>query len=48
MPYLSSNFSFANSHHQPFTLKFPNDTASIVFRETAKEMAALAQKLRVG
>jgi MinD-like ATPase involved in chromosome partitioning or flagellar assembly/CheY-like chemotaxis protein len=48
MPYLSSNFSFANSHHQPFTLKFPNDTASIVFRDTAKEMTVLAQKLRVG
>jgi pilus assembly protein CpaE len=48
MPYLSSNFSFANSHHQPFTLKFPNDTASIVFRDTAKEMTVLAQKLRAG
>jgi MinD-like ATPase involved in chromosome partitioning or flagellar assembly/ActR/RegA family two-component response regulator len=46
MPYLSSNFSFANSHHQPFTLKFPRDTASIVFQDTAKEMAALARKLR--
>jgi MinD-like ATPase involved in chromosome partitioning or flagellar assembly/ActR/RegA family two-component response regulator len=41
MPYLSSNFSFANSHHQPFTLKFPRDTASIVFQDTAKEMAAV-------
>jgi MinD-like ATPase involved in chromosome partitioning or flagellar assembly/CheY-like chemotaxis protein len=46
MPYLSSNFSFANSHHQPFTLKFPTDTASIVFQDTAKEMCALARKLR--
>ncbi len=46
LPYLGTNFAFANSHHQPFTLKFPNDTASLIFSETAKEMAALARKLR--
>lgn len=47
MPYLSTNMAFANTHHQPFTLKFPNDTASIVFQDAAKEMSALARKLRV-
>jgi pilus assembly protein CpaE len=46
MPYLSSNMAFANSHHQPFTLKFPKDTASIVFQEAAKEMSILARNLR--
>ena len=46
MPYLSSNMAFANTHHQPFTLKFPSDTASIVFLDAAKEMSALARKLR--
>ena len=46
MPYLSTNMAFANTHHQPFTLKFPNDTASIVFQEAAKEISALARKLR--
>ena len=46
MPYLGSSFAFANSHHQPFSVKFPNDTASFVFLETAKEMVALARKLR--
>ena len=46
MPYLGSSFAFANSHHQPFTLKFPNDTASFVFQETAKEMSNLARALR--
>ncbi len=46
MPYLSSNMSFANSHHQPFTLKFPKDTASIVFQDAAKEMSNLARRLR--
>jgi MinD-like ATPase involved in chromosome partitioning or flagellar assembly/CheY-like chemotaxis protein len=46
MPYLSSNLAFANSHHQPFSLKFPKDTASIIFQETAKEMSTLARNLR--
>jgi pilus assembly protein CpaE len=46
IPYLGPNFAFANSHHQPFTLKFPNDTATLILRETAREMAALARKLR--
>lgn len=48
MPYLGTNFAFANSHHQPFSLKFPRDTAAIIFQDTAKDMAALAQKLRSG
>jgi len=46
VPYLSSNMAFANSHHQPFILKFPKDTASIVFQEAAKEMTTLARTLR--
>lgn len=48
MPYLGTNFAFANSHHQPYSLKFPRDTASIIFQDTAKEMALLAQKIRLG
>jgi MinD-like ATPase involved in chromosome partitioning or flagellar assembly/CheY-like chemotaxis protein len=46
MPFLSSNFAFANSQHQPFTLKFPKDTASFVFLEIAREMTALARRSR--
>lgn len=46
IPYLGTNFGFANSQHRPFTLKFPNDTASIIFNESAREMAALAGKVR--
>jgi pilus assembly protein CpaE len=48
MPYLGTNFAFANGHHQPYSLKFPRDTAAIIFQDTAKEMAMLAQKLRSG
>ncbi len=48
MPYLGTNFAFANSHHQPFSLKFPRDTAAIIFHDTAQEMVAQAQKVRSG
>jgi len=46
MPYLGSNFSFANTHHQPFSIKFPTDTASIIFKNVAGEMTTLAHKFR--
>jgi pilus assembly protein CpaE len=46
IPYLGSNMVFANSQHQPFILKFPKDTASIVLQEAAKEMSTLARNLR--
>lgn len=46
IPYLGPNFGFANSQHRPFTLKFPTDTASIIFHESAREIAELARKRR--
>ena len=45
VPYLSTNLAFANTHHQPFTLKFPNDTAVLIFQETAREMLAAMEKV---
>jgi CheY-like chemotaxis protein/MinD-like ATPase involved in chromosome partitioning or flagellar assembly len=48
IPYLGTNFGFANSQHTPFTIKFPNDTATLIFTESAREMAALAHSLRNG
>ncbi len=47
VPYLGSNFSLANNQHQPFILKFPTDTASVVFMDAAREMTTLAQKSRM-
>lgn len=47
IPHLSTNLSFANTHHQPFTLKFPNVSSSMVFQETAKDMLSVIQKVRV-
>ncbi len=46
MPYLGGNFALANNQHQPITHKFPKDTASIVLKEAAQQMTALAKKLR--
>lgn len=46
MPYLGSNFTLANNQHQPYVVKFPNDTAAVIFRETAQQMAELARRLR--
>ncbi len=48
VPYLDTNLAFASSQHRPYTLKFPNDTASIIFHDAAGEMAALARKIRGG
>lgn len=46
VPYLGSNFALANNLHQPYSLKFPQETAAFVFAEAAKEITALARKLR--
>ncbi len=46
VPYLGGNFTLANNQHQPYALKFPKETASFVFTEAAKEITALARKLR--
>jgi pilus assembly protein CpaE len=46
MPYLGSNFALANNLNQPITIKYPTDTASIIFKETATDMVKLAQRLR--
>jgi pilus assembly protein CpaE len=48
VPYLAENFSLANNQHQPYCVKFPNDTASLVLRDTARQMARLAITLRPG
>ncbi len=46
VPYLGSNFAMANNQHQPFSVKFPKDTAALVFKEIAQQMADTARRLR--
>ncbi len=48
VPYLGGNLSLANNQHQPFTLKYPSDTTSIIFREAALQMVQAAKHRRSG
>jgi len=48
VPYLGGNVSLANNQHQPYCLKFPADTASIILKDTARQMVTLAGHLRAG
>lgn len=47
-PYLGGNLSVANDHHQPYALKYPNDTTTIVLHDTARQMVAAAKERRTG
>jgi pilus assembly protein CpaE len=46
LPHMSGNFALANNQHQPITVKYPTDTASIILRDAAREIATLASRLR--
>lgn len=46
VPYMGSNFALANNLNQPIIIKYPTDTASIIFKSTAEDMIRLAQRLR--
>lgn len=46
LPYMGSNFTLANNLNQPIIVKYPKDTASIVFKNTAEQMVKLARQLR--
>lgn len=42
MPYMMGNFTLANNQHMPVLVKFPNDTASLVLKQSALEMSRQA------
>lgn len=46
VPYMGGNFTLANNLHQPITTKYPNDTTSIIFKETGADMAKTALRLQ--
>lgn len=46
LPYMGGNFALANNLNQPIILKYPEDTATIVFKETAGHMIKTAIDLR--
>jgi MinD-like ATPase involved in chromosome partitioning or flagellar assembly len=45
-PYMGGNFALANNLNQPIIVKYPGDTATIVFKETANNMINTATNLR--
>lgn len=48
IPYMGNNFTLANNQRQPFSLKFPNHTAALAFKDIARDLSAQARKLRAG
>ena len=46
IPYMMGNFTLANNQHTPVTVKFPTDTASMVFKQAAIEMSQLAVRMQ--
>jgi pilus assembly protein CpaE len=46
IPYMGGNFALANNLNQPIIEKYPEDTTTIVLKETANNMINLANKLR--
>lgn len=48
LPYMGGNFTLANNQHVPILHKFPDDTTSIILKQIATDMTALARRLRSG
>jgi MinD-like ATPase involved in chromosome partitioning or flagellar assembly/CheY-like chemotaxis protein len=48
LPYLSGNLLVANNQHVPFVVKFPNDTAAMILKESAAQIIALSRQVRDG
>ena len=46
IPYMGSNFTLANNLNQPIITKYPEDTTSIILKDTAGKMIELANELR--
>jgi len=46
LPYMGSNFALANNLNQPIITKYPKDTATIIFKDTADGMVKHAQQIR--
>ncbi len=46
IPYMGSNFTLANNLNQPIITKYPEDTTSIILKDTASKIIDLTNKLR--
>ena len=41
IPYMEGNFTLANNRHEPIATKFPNDTSTIMLKQSARQIAEL-------
>lgn len=48
VPHLVGNLLMANNQNVPFSAKFPNDTAAMIFKETAGQIVEMASRMRIG
>jgi MinD-like ATPase involved in chromosome partitioning or flagellar assembly/CheY-like chemotaxis protein len=48
LPYLAGNLLMANNQSVPFAVKFPNDTATMILKESAAQIIAMAGRARTG
>jgi pilus assembly protein CpaE len=48
LPYLGENLSQANNVHQPYSVKFRENTATFLFRQTAQDIVTAARREREG
>jgi pilus assembly protein CpaE len=46
MPYMMGNFTLANNQNTPVSVKFPTDTATMIFKQAAVEMSQKVVKLQ--
>lgn len=46
MPYMMGNFTLANNQNTPISIKFPTDTASMIFKQAALEMSQKIVKMQ--
>lgn len=46
IPYMGSNFTLANNLNQPIITKYPEDTTSIILKDTADKIIDLTNKIR--
>jgi hypothetical protein len=46
LPYVGGHVAMSNNQHQPYSLKFPGDAATIMFNDIARDIVELAGRRR--
>jgi Flp pilus assembly CpaE family ATPase len=46
IPYMMGNFTLANNQNAPISVKFPTDTATMILKQAAMEMAQKVAKMQ--